>query len=167
MEHYKSWGALKKWLEGNLCDDLRGRIGYFLTRYHDVHDAYGRAAVLVDGEEWVVFTWMDSARQERDLDGLWTEGGKATYDTERFEQTLKPKWDEACTYSENDFLLAVLQFRNMSVGDALQSDDFLVKMLAILDKRVGVRTLKKLKETQAYLQYPEWVRRFYALRIDG
>jgi hypothetical protein len=45
MEHYKSWTGLNKQLRENLCDELTDRIAYFLTRYHDVHNSYGRAAI--------------------------------------------------------------------------------------------------------------------------
>ncbi len=34
-----------------------------------------------------------------------------------------------------------------------------------MDKRVGKRTLEKIKETEEYKEYPEWVRQFYELRI--
>ena len=44
MDHYKSWSGLNKWLNECLCEELKGRITYFLTRYHKVHDSYGRAA---------------------------------------------------------------------------------------------------------------------------
>ena len=46
MDHYKSWSGLNKWLNECLCEELKGRITYFLTRHHKVHDSYGRAAIL-------------------------------------------------------------------------------------------------------------------------
>lgn len=169
MEHYKSWGTLKKWLESNVCDELKGRVTFFLTRYHEVHNAYGRAFIRVDGEERAVFTWKDMYRQERERDDLWyaerEENDDAPYDTERYERALKSRWDENCTYSEYDFLSAVLAFRNMAIGDALSSDNFIIKTLAVLDQRVGKRTLQKIKEKQDYLNYPNWVKQFYLLRL--
>jgi len=51
MAHYKSWAGLRKQLEALLCDPLKGRVTYFLTRYHTVHNAYGRAAIRLDGKE--------------------------------------------------------------------------------------------------------------------
>ena len=42
LEHYKSWTGLKKQLEEALCDSLKGRVEYFPTRYHKVHNSYGR-----------------------------------------------------------------------------------------------------------------------------
>ena len=78
---------------------------------------------------------------------------------------MKSARDETCTYCEWDFLSAVLEFRNLSIQDALNSEDCIIKILAILDKRVGKRTLQKIKEAEKYKQYPEWVRQFYELRL--
>ena len=78
---------------------------------------------------------------------------------------MKPAWDETCTYCEWDFLSAVLEFRNLSIQDALNSEDCIIKILAILDKRVGKRTLQKIKEAEEYRKFPKWVRQFYELRL--
>ena len=78
---------------------------------------------------------------------------------------MKPAWDETCTYCEWDFLSAVLEFHNLSIQDALNSEDYIIKILAILDKRVGKRTLQKIRDAEEYKKYPEWVRQFYELRL--
>jgi len=44
-------------------------------------------------------------------------------------------------------------------------EDDIIRLLAILDKRVGKRTLQKIKEAEEYKRYPEWVRQFYELRL--
>lgn len=80
---------------------------------------------------------------------------------------MKPAWDETCTYCEWDFLSAVLAFRNLSIQDAMNSEDDIIKIIAILDKRVGKRTLHKIKEAEEYKHYPEWVGQFYELRLKG
>ena len=48
MDHYKSWSGLNKWLNECLCEELKGRITYFLTRYHKVHILF-LAAVCRNG----------------------------------------------------------------------------------------------------------------------
>lgn len=57
--HYKSWSGLKKQMTDNLCDTLRGRITFFLTQYHDVHNPYDRASIRLDGKELTNFSWGD------------------------------------------------------------------------------------------------------------
>ena len=163
MDHYKSWSGLNKWLNECLCEELKGRITYFLTRYHKVHDSYGRAAILLDGKELVCFSWIEQYRQEQQVAAKHNEDRSKDW----FElcEEMKNGWAENCTLCEWDFLSAVLEFRNLSIQDALNSEDYIIKILAILDKRVGKRTLHKIKEAEEYKKYPEWVRQFYELRL--
>ncbi|MEA4933577.1 MAG: hypothetical protein VB071_08395 [Lawsonibacter sp.] len=163
MEHYKSWAGLNKQLHETLCDSLKDKIRYFLTRYHEVHNAYGRAAILLDGKELVCFSWIEMYRQDSDLAETYDRGTGPSY--EDATVLLKPKWDADCTYCEMDFLNAALQFRSLAIRDALESENYIIKMLAIMDKRVGQRTLSKIAADEVYLQYPEWVRQFYELRL--
>ena len=165
MEHYKSWSGLNKWLNECLCEELKGRITYFLTRYHKVHDSYGRAAILLDGKELVCFSWIEQYRQEQQVAEKYNED--RSKDWFALYEEMKTGWAETCTLCEWDFLSAVLEFRNMSIQDALNSEDYIVKILAILDKRVGKRTLQKIKAEEEYKKYPEWVGQFYELRLKG
>ena len=164
MDHYKSWAGLNKWLNESLCESLKGRITYFLTRYHKVHNSYGRAAILLDGRELVCFSWIEMVRKECAVNDAWqqdrSQSNLGLYDA------MKPQWDANCTYCDMDFLNAVLEFRNLSIQDALDSENYLIRILAILDKRVGKRTLQKIRQCRAYKQDPEWVRQFYELRLS-
>lgn len=162
MEHYKSWAGLRSQLQGFLCESLRDRVSYFLTRYHDVHNAYGRAAIQLDGKELVIFSWIEMYRQEEDLHQSWKETG--VWDENHLK--WKEKWDRDCTYYEMDFLDAALRYRNLPVKEALESDDFLLKIFAIMDKRIGKRTLRTIAELEEYKEYPAWVRQFYGLRLQ-
>lgn len=71
MNHYKSWSGLNNQLAECLCDSLRNRVTYFLTRYHEVHNSYGRAAIRLDGKELAVFSWIDMYKQDSDLNEQW------------------------------------------------------------------------------------------------
>lgn len=164
MDHYKSWAGLHQWLRGCLCGELKDSITYFLTRYHKVHNAYGRAAILLDGRELVCFSWIEQYRQEQMVAAKYAEDTSQNY--LGLYDALKPVWDENAAYCEMDFLQAVLAFRQLSIQDALASEDSIVRILAILDRRVGKRTLQKIAQAGEYRQYPVWVRRFYELRIE-
>ena len=165
MEHYKSWLGLNNWLKDSLCEEFRDRISYFLTRYHKVHDTYGRAAILLDGKELVCFSWIERYRQEWEVSEKHQEN--ESMDWYQLREELKPQWDENCTYCDFDFLNGVLEFRNLSVQDALDSENYIVKILGILDRRVGKRTLDKIRQSGEYLQYPAWVRQFFELRLEN
>ena len=162
MNHYKSWSGLNKQLRGLLCKELKDRISYFLTRYHDVHNAYGRAAVCLDGRELTCFSWIEMYRQEEDVNLQWKATGEWDYDSKE----LKEKWDLNKTYYEMDFLSAALEFLQMPIEEALESDNYIIKMFAIMDRRVGKRRLKDICASSGYESYPEWVRQFYEIRIS-
>lgn len=160
MNHYKSWSGLNKQLSGLLCEELRGRISYFLTRYHDVHDAYGRAAVRLDGRELVCFSWIEMYRQEGDVHQKWEVTGEWDYT----DKVLKEKWDSNGTYCEMDFLNAALEFVQMPIDEALVSENYIIRIFAIMDRRVGRRRLKGIFAAGDYESYPEWVGQFYKVR---
>lgn len=161
MNHYKSWGYLNKQLADLLCDELKERVSYFLTRYHKVHNSYGRAAICLDQKEQVCFSWIEMYHQESDLHKVWEETG--IWDNNDLQ--LKKKWDENATYYDMDFLSAATSFLQMPIKEALNSDNYIVRVFAILDRRIGKRTLRKIKEDGAYQSYPFWVKQFYDLRL--
>lgn len=163
MNHYKSWSGLNKQLTDCLCEQLENRITYFLTRYHEVHNSYGRAAVRFDGKELVNFSWTEMYQQDQDINEVWKETGDWEYNNPE----LKKKWDTEATYSDLDFLSAATEFLQLSIFDALESDNYLIRIFAIMDKRVGKRTIEKIKERGEYKEYPQWVRQFYELRVNS
>lgn len=156
MERYKSWQYLNKQLSERLCEGLRGRVTYFLTRYHAVHNSYGRAAIRLDGKELAVFTWNN---------GFLLEYAEIDAPEEEYHR-LKREFAENGILSEWNFLQAAVDFLQMPIANALGSENYLIKIFAIMDRRAGKRTLQKLAESGEYKSYPEWVRRFYELRLS-
>lgn len=162
MNHYKSWTGLNKQLSDLLCDECKGRISYFLTRYHKVHNSYGRAAIRLDNREIACFSWIEMYRQDDDLNEVWKETGVWDYN----DSDLKKKWDVNATWCDMDLLSAATSFLQMPIMDALYSDNYIIRIFAILDRRIGKRTLCKIKEEGAYKSYPCWVKQFYELRLE-
>lgn len=159
--HFKSWSGLNKQLSGFLCDSLRDRITYFLTFYHKVHDSYGRAAIRLDGRELVCFSWIEMYQQEYDISMRYEQTGH--YDPQPPE--LKEKWDQNGTYCDYDFLDAALTFLNQPVTDSLASEDYIQRILAVMDRRVGKRSLQKLYAAGNWKHDPAWVKQFFVLRF--
>jgi hypothetical protein len=163
---------MKKRAESFICDSLAGRITYFFTNYHDVHNVYGRAAIRLDGKELVCFSWIEMYHQERDISefhiGDPTIKFKDSNEKLKYiHEKRKPDWDANCTYCESDFIWAVQRFFHLTIEDALSDDDYIIKILAILDRRTGKRVLKRIMELGEYLDYPEWVKTFYKLRFEA
>ena len=68
-------------------------------------------------------------------------------------------------YTDGEFADALEKYRNQSIKDSLASDDPIVKMFALLDRRTGRRTMEKLAE--ASRDWPEWLRKAYEFRAQA
>lgn len=65
-------------------------------------------------------------------------------------------------FDQHCFYAAFREFDNQSIEKSLESEDLLVRIFAILDRRVGKRRLETMKDT--ILDEPETFREFYAIR---
>ena len=52
------------------------------------------------------------------------------------------------------------------VGCFARNENYLIRVFAIMDRRVGKRTLEKIRNVDLYKEYPEWVQQFYRLRLE-
>ena len=149
-ENYKSWSDLRKRQLELLAPALQGRVDYHLARYHEVHNSYGHAAILVDGRAAVTFSWVEMYEQEM----------------YNYDEAHLSRWENDATFSDYEFIDALTAYRHLAIADALQNEDFIIRVLAILDRRTGKRTLQRLIHEDAWNGWPEWVRRFCMLRFD-
>ena len=161
-----SWSAMRKILEqDNICDSLKGRIQYFATRYRRSHDEEGRVAVRLDGNEIFkssFFDWQNKRIVVREhivipnMDKMqWWEYWDAVHlETKNF-----------AGFDQNGFYEAFYIYQNSSIDKCLQSPDPVVRLFAIMDKRVGKRRLNSiLSEID---KQPEWLQVFYRLRLEA
>ena len=155
---YKSWSGLKKQMNDLLCDSLKGKITYFYTNYHEVHNAYGRATINYNKKELVAFTWMEMYEQDADAAEQWNEG-------KSYDEMLKEKWMPECTLCEANFIDSLTIFLKTDIATSLHSDNYLLRIFAFMDRRVGKRTLSKIKDEVEAL--PEWVKQFYRIRCEA
>ena len=159
-----TWSGIRKKLETDyLCPALRGRVRYFATTYRESHDREGRAAILVDGVEVLksdYFTYSrvlwERARDYRDEQGLnWREAYR------KADKTVL----EDGLFDQRDFYMAFQTFDNQSVEASLADEHPIVRIFALLDRRLGKRRLAALEETME--QELDWVRPFYLLRMEA
>lgn len=159
-----TWSGTRKKLETDyLCPALRGRVRYFATTYRESHDREGRAAILVDGEEILksnYFTYSrvlwERARDYRDEQGLnWREA---------YLKADKTVLDDGL-FDQRDFYMACQKFDNQSIEASLSSENPIVRIFALLDRRLGKRRLTALEETMG--NELDWVRPFYLLRMEA
>lgn len=162
-----SWSGMRKYLEQEmLAESLRGRVRYGCTTYVGM-DGWHIFEICVDGKQVKRFSLET-------VNTYFIDSG--------YKKTLKPMgtmdyWDNfwalldetplnsRTEYTDTEFCDALEEYRNQKIQVSIHSENPLVRMFAVLDKRVGKSTLKTLKDTIA--NQPEWLQNFYSLRIDS
>lgn len=131
------WSKTKKQLRSFLCDSLKDRVDFFCSNYR-IHDGIGRTYITVDGEE--VYNMCTLKR----------------------DYYRSPK--EGC-YSQVEFMEALSEYFRMPLQESIMLECTIFKVLFLLDRRVGKRTLTMLKDRlnddDCIVQY------FYMLRCDA
>ena len=173
---YKSWSNLKKQMHDLLCDSLKDRISYFYTNYHEMHNDCGRATINDCKKEIAVFSWINTFPQSQDILEQYRKMGNVpsaiqdykgsmdAYHTAR-SVLIKEKWMTDCTLCDTDFLHAITVFLKTDIAASLRSDNYLLRIFSYMDRRVGKRTLMKIKDDVETL--PEWVKQFYRIRCEA
>ncbi len=173
---YKSWSNLKKQLHSLLCNSLKDKISYFYTTYHEVHNAYGRATINYCKKEIASFSWIEQYAQQCDIieqykkmenvpssltdwDGSWNAYYEAS------AEAAKEKWMPNGILCETDFINTITVYLKTDIATALHSDNYLLRIFAYMDRRIGKRTLFKIKDETEKL--PAWVKQFYQIRCEA
>ena len=157
-----TWGAIRKKLEREyLAESLRGHIQYFATTYRKSHDQEGRAAILLDGKEI-----MSGGYYKRwSVEHLFPKDEK--YE-ERMREEISFMDDTALrlgVFDQRCFYCAFNEFDNQSIEESLKSEDLIVRIFAILDRRIGKRRLLAMQNEIS--EEPEMFQLFYAIRKEA
>lgn len=170
----QSWSGVRKRLEQDLlCPALRGRVQYFLTHYHGAPDNYGRFAVRLDGKEVAFANPYNEIHATRISNGVKEELGERRKWWELYEED-KPRYDEIFRLADRRCIEqgvmelyhirdALREYLNAPIRDALSSENAAVRMFAILDRRVGKRTLARLSDSVR--RQPAWLQPIYRARL--
>lgn len=159
-----TWSGTRKKLETDyLCPALRGRVRYFATTYRESHDREGRAAILVDGVEVLKSSYYEFAPAYWKLQSELRKLGETDWREAAFKagQTVL----EDGLFDQRDFYAAFQEFDNQSMETSLSSENPIVRIFALLDRRLGKRRLAALEETME--NELDWVRPFYLLRMEA
>lgn len=161
-----SWSAMRKKLETEIiCDSLKGRITYFATRYRKSHDEMGRVAVLLDGKEVLKSSWFEWAKKSHEIYEATRGPHIKGLTREEYWEKVDNETHNQCGFDQFCFYNAYYEYANQSINDSLNSADPIIRLFAILDRRVGKRTLEALTSTLDSL--PDWLRYFYELRLES
>ena len=148
-----SWKGMKKYLEQEmLCPELKDRVCF----HYEVYPRFGGSSavfsVSLDGKRIKAFGFMYALARLQEQGKL--EPGCYLWSIPMNER------DE---YMDDEFSRALLAYRSKPIQESICSDNRLIRMFAILDRRVGKRTLERIKE--AIAEEPEWLQMLYEARI--
>lgn len=162
-----SWSGMRKYLEQDmLACTLQGRIRYGCTTYVGM-DGCHIFEVCVDGIQVKRFSW-ETVNTYFINNGYTTNAnpnGIGEYWAEFWHLMDKHPLDKRTEYTDEEFCQALEVYRNQDIQDSINSQNPLVRMFAVLDRRIGKRTLTKLYESIE--EQPEWLRQFYLLRLHA
>ena len=146
------WSKLKSRVKDLICPELHGVIDFHVTQYRKAHSWISEAWVTVNGER--IFD-CGSRTYARELAYEFL-ASKASRNAELVEILKRREIHEPQQMGE-----AMRAYLDMSVAEALKSDNPFIKALAIVDRRVGKRTIEKLNIDDSEHSL---VRAFYELR---
>lgn len=157
-----TWSGIRKKLEKDyLAQNLRGHIQYYATSYSKSPDHEGRAEIRYDGKEIVKGCyWNNWTKAELfPRDEKW-EGRMSVENAYMDDVALKlGVFDQRCFYQ------AFEEFDNQGIDKSLISDNLIVRIFAILDRRIGKRRLLLIQETIE--DEPETFQVFFAIRAKA
>lgn len=162
-----SWSGMRKYLEQEmLAESLSGRIRYGCTSYAGMDNCHV-FEICVDGTQIKRFSWetVNSYFIEKGYKENITPSGVSEYWEEFWALLEKYPLNERTEYTDGEFCSALEIYRNQDIQESIQSCNPLIRMFAILDRRVGKRTLIKLKETVD--NQPQWLQQIWFLRVDA
>lgn len=167
------WSKTKKALNDRLTDSLKNRVRYNFEVYTTNRSCWWSETpvfyIYVDDKLWFASNPKCCIKHSEYLDKnvdknlpyneYWKAHGKAWFDA----------FDYASEYGLMDIdrmMLHIHEYLNgYSIKECLNSRSYILRMLAVLDRRVGKRTVKRLADNIS--DEPEWFRKFIILRAES
>ena len=182
------WSKAKQLIEEKLAPALKGRVTYTVSSYRFAHDKSGRANLTVDGVDifnlaketpihWYP-TVQDAKKDasvelpvyETEMESLRNQG----IPEDRIMMVARKRklagWGDAVFKAQTalfktDFTKEAEHFLSCSLEQALDSEEILMNIFALLDGRLGKKRLRnmeqKMKSKHPAVQY------FYQLRCEA
>lgn len=163
------WSKTKQMLESRLCEELKGRVQFHydvLRTNKDKEKKWWTSemrvfSILVDGETWF-------ATNPKYYKELYQSTKPWSVSEESRNEIIRQFGFVPATTMERsgDIMLYVHQFLNeLSFKQSLTHENYFIRLLALLDSRLGKRKIKSL--TKSIENEPEWFRKWILLREPG
>ncbi|WP_028608446.1 SF0329 family protein [Paenibacillus harenae] len=185
------WSKLKQILESFLCPALVGRVEYRSTSYRYLPDKAGHCYIAVDNKNVLnmsdittLIRWYQTEQEIRndphiqipinneemeavrtDTKGMVPEERlKVIARSRKISELAKVILSAQLALSKSDFTVVANTFLSTSIEESLESNDILLNILALVDRRVGKKRILNMTENMK-LKHPV-VQYFYDLRLS-
>ncbi|WP_444889497.1 SF0329 family protein [Microbulbifer sp. DLAB2-AA] len=139
------WSKLKKRVEENFADSVKGRIEIFTTAYRR-QDEISRTWMVIDGKEKVSFTdcasWRNLRAYFHELTPTNCLRHRKIDESERQEDSLF----EPGEFSSYDFKIMAFESLNTSAHNCLSSEHPILRCLGVLHQKTGKTRVKAMRE---------------------
>lgn len=172
------WSHFRKMLLDRLAESLNGRVdyGYFTKRTNKIKYWTETPVfyIRVDGKDWFTSDprQYSGVQVLRDAvsDLILTEKEKetiqntSTHSSHYIEKLITKHLGYVATWG--DIENGISQFlTTKSIDECLSGENYFLYLLAILDRRVGKRRIRKIAEN--INSEPKWIRKFINLRAEA
>ena len=162
-----SWSGMRKYLEQEmLTDSLKGRIRYGCTTYPNMDGCY-IFELYVDSEVLKRFSWetVNTYFIDNGYKTIQNPRGKSEYWSDFHYLLNEYDINKRTEYTDEEFCTALEKYRNQDIQESVYSDNPIVRMFAVFDRRVGKRALEKMK--QEITTQPQWLQQIYLIRAKS
>jgi hypothetical protein len=159
------WSKIKTRMKEFVCPELQDRVDFHMTRFPEAHDQVGRAWVTIDGVEVLDCSFYRRLMVVvKERDALMKDKACGEDYIEKYCASNKAGHKKADTdfiFDEDGFRNAILAYLDISIKDAVVSENPLIEAFALIDRHWGKRTFEKIRLSEN--AHP-LVHAFYELR---
>ncbi|WP_281886288.1 hypothetical protein [Paenibacillus sp. YYML68] len=184
-----AWSKLKQQLESFLCPALHGRVEYLSTSYRYVPDKAGLCYIAVDKKKVLNMNntsirWYQTEQEIRNDSDIQVPIDKGDIEAVRKDTTgsvpeerliviarnriikeyAKELMSAQSALSKSNFIDVCNRFLSTSIEESLDSNEILLNILALVDRRVGKKRILNMTEKMKF-KHPI-VQYFFELRMS-
>jgi hypothetical protein len=184
-----AWSKLKQQLESFLCPALYGKVEYLSTSYRYLPDKAGLCYIAVDKKKVLnmsdtLIKWYQTEMEIKNDSDIQIpinneeieavrKDTKGTVPEERLiviarsrkiSEYAKELLSAQTSLSKSNFIVVANRFLSISIEESIESNDILLNILALVDRRVGKKRILNMAEKMK-LKHPI-VQYFFELRLS-
>ena len=162
-----SWSGMRKYLEQEmLADSLKNQVRYRCTTYVGM-DGCRVFEVFINNTLAKRFSWetVNTFFIEKGYKDSHEYYGISEYWNGFVNILDSIPMSQRTEYTDEEFCEALEKYRNQPISQSINSSNAIERMFAVLDRRIGKRTLMALKDTVK--EQPKWLQSFYNLRLSA